>query len=56
MTLLNAFAESRNIPALKLADQCGDSQGDRDGAPVWRDEQYSGVSAGGDWGGGHYAV
>ena len=36
MTLLNAFAESRNIPALKLADEYGHSQGDRDGAPVWR--------------------
>ncbi len=56
MTLLNAFAESRNIPALKLAEQCGHSQGDRDGASVWGHEQYSGVSAGGDRGGGHYAV
>jgi len=28
MTLLNAFAESRNIPALKLADKLGIKEGD----------------------------
>ncbi len=38
MTLLNAFAESRNIPALKLADRVGHRQGGGHGASLRRDQ------------------
>ena len=56
MTLLEAFAESRNIPALKLADKAGIRKVIDTAHRFGITSDTSGVSAGGDWGGGHYAV
>ena len=56
MTLINAFAESRNIPALRLAAHVGIRKVIETAHRFGDYERYAGVSAGGDWRGGYYAV
>jgi membrane peptidoglycan carboxypeptidase len=55
MTLLDAFAESRNIPALKLAAKVGIAKVIETAHRFGDYEQHPGVSAGGDRVGGYHA-
>ena len=56
MTLLNAFAESRNIPALKLADKVGIRKVIETAHRFGVTSNIPAVSAGGDRVGGHFSV
>jgi len=56
MTLLNAFAESRNIPALKLADKYGIRKVIETAHRFGVTSQPSGVPADRDRRGGHFTV